>query len=295
MISVIICSTSKEYLEQVQQSIRTTIGVDYELLFYDNKTENKGICEVYNFLATQARYPYLCFVHEDIMFNTLNWGQVITDIFKDEKVGLIGVAGSKYKSQYFSGWYNGNIEFDCEFIIHQDRVTDNKETIYLNPEPGKTIQEVVCIDGVFICTTKEIWEKVKFNEKDLKGFHFYDIDFSARIFALSKIIVTYGIEIIHLTHGGDFGDRWLVEAIKWHQLNKSLLPLKLKEDNQTVADKKVIISWLDWLKNQNISLRNRILWVYLQKLHLNPGLYYSIIKFLLYKPLGLKYLHRLVK
>lgn len=295
MISVIICSTSQRYLQQVQNSIRTTIGIGYEILFYDNSKVNKGICEVYNLLAEKARYPYLCFLHEDILFNTNNWGLVIERIFKDETVGLIGVAGSKYKSQYFSGWYTGNIEFDCEYIIHQDRITGKKEKVFLNDDPGKILHEVVCIDGVFICARKHVWEKIKFNERDLKGFHFYDIDFSTRVSSFSKIVVTYEIEMVHLTQGGDFGDKWVVEAIKWHQQNKNLLPISVIETKQINADKKVINAWLDWLKNQKISFRNRMLWVFLQKLYLSPSLYYSIIKFLVYKPFGLKYLHRLVK
>lgn len=295
MISIIICSVSEHYLQQVQNSIRTTIGIDYEVLFYDNSKANKGICEVYNLLAEKARYPYVCFLHEDILFNTNNWGQVIERIFQDETIGLIGVAGSKFKSQYFSGWYNGNMEFDCENIIHEDRGTGENEKIYLNSDPGKMIQEVVCIDGVFICAKKSVWEKTKFNERELKGFHFYDIDFSTRISYFSKIVVTYEIEMIHLTQGGDFGNKWLVEAIKWHQQNKNLLPVSLKIANQAEADKKVIIAWLDWLKNQKISFRNRMRWVYLQKLYLFPALYYSIVKFFVYKPFGLKYLHRILK
>lgn len=295
MISVIICSTSQEYLNQVQNSIRTTIGVEHEILFYDNSRDNKGICEVYNLLAVQAKYDYLCFVHEDVIFNTHNWGLVIKKLFTDENAGLIGVAGSKYKSWYFSGWYTGNLKFDCEYIIHQDRITEKNEKVYLNNDPQKMLQEVVSIDGVFICAQKAVWEKTKFNETDLKGFHFYDIDFSTRASAFSKIVVTYEIEMIHITHGGDFGDKWVVEAIKWHRQNKDKLPVSINILNYAGIDKTVIKWWLDWLKIHQVSFSNRLRWVYLQKLYLFPGLYYSIIKFFIYKPFRLKYLHRLVK
>lgn len=295
MISIIICSTSKIFLHQVQKSIDSTIGVDYEVLFHDNSVEKKGICEVYNMLAAKASFSYLCFVHEDIIFNTQNWGLGIAEFFKDENIGVVGVAGCKYKSSFFSGWYSGIPELDCENIIHQDRLTGHHEKILLNNEPGTMKQEVVCIDGVFICTRKSIWEQIKFNEKDLKGFHFYDIDFSLRAGAIKKIMVTYEIEIIHLTQGGDFGDNWVVESFNWHKKNKSKLPVSLNNLTVHGADKKVIKSWLDWLKNQNISWNNKVRWVYLQKLYLFPGVYYALLKFFVYKPLRLKYLHRLFK
>lgn len=295
MISVIICSTSQQYLKEVQNSIRTTIGVEHEILFYDNSRDNKGICEVYNHLAEQAKYDYLCFVHEDVIFNTPNWGLVIAKIFTNENAGLIGVAGSKYKSKHFSGWYTGNLKFDCEYIIHRDRTTGENEKVYLNSEPKKMLHEVVSIDGVFICAQKAVWERTRFNESDLKGFHFYDIDFSTRASVFSKIFVTYEIEMIHITHGGDFGNKWVEEAIKWHLQNNDKLPVSLDLLNYSGIDRTVIKWWLDWLKIHKVSFSNRVRWVCLQKLYLFPGLYYSIIKFFIYKPFRLKYLHRLVK
>jgi len=296
MISVIICSVSPSFLVQVQNNIRKTIGVKYEVLFYNNSIDPRGICEVYNLLAEKAKYPFLCFVHEDVLFNTANWGQVIIDLFKNPEVGVIGVAGSKYKSKYYSGWYTGVKEFDCENIIHEDRSSEVRNLINLNPDRTKKKQEVVCVDGVLMCIRKNVWKKILFNEKELKGFHFYDIDFSLRAAALYKVLVTYEIEMIHLTYGGDFGNIWLEEAIKWHRKSKLALPFtkKTRIDEHT-TDIRIINTWLDWLKNQNISFANKIQWVYLQRLYRLPKLYYSIVKFFLYKPFKLKYLHRLVK
>ena len=76
MISVLICSADNSLLNQVKANIEQTIGVEHEILFFDN-LEKKGICEVYNSLAAQAKFSYLCFVHEDILFQTLNWGLLL--------------------------------------------------------------------------------------------------------------------------------------------------------------------------------------------------------------------------
>ena len=54
------------------------------------------------------------------------------------------------------------------------------ESICLQPNRENVLEEVVCLDGVFICSRKEVWQQSKFNDADLKGFHFYDIDFSLK-------------------------------------------------------------------------------------------------------------------
>ena len=59
--------------------------------------EKKGICEVYNSLAALAKvFIFRCFVHEDILFQTLDWGLSVEDIFsQNPAMGVVGVAGSK--------------------------------------------------------------------------------------------------------------------------------------------------------------------------------------------------------
>src|SRR5688500_17425788 len=98
MISVLICSINPEFLNRVTANIHRTIGVPFEIISYDNRNVKKGICEVYNILAEKACYPYLCFAHEYIILTTENWGEKIANIFsRREDIGVIGVAGSKYK------------------------------------------------------------------------------------------------------------------------------------------------------------------------------------------------------
>lgn len=291
MISVLICSIDPDLLLTVQENIRKTIGVPYEILFLDNRNYKKGICKVYNELAEKAKFPYLCFIHEDVLLTTDDWGKKIEDIFKnEEKVGLIGIAGSKYKSAYFSGWYTGAMELDCANYIHQYKT--EAEHVFLSPDKTKIMEEVVCIDGVFMCCRKEVWQKFFFDEIFLKGFHFYDIDFSLRVAYSYKVVVTYDVEIIHITSGGDYSNNWVQNAISYHERMKHNLPFCKIRLNKKVVDKKVIISTLDHLKYYKISFGNKIKWIFLQKLFLYPKFYYSIIKFFLYQPLGLKKIHK---
>ena len=293
MISVIVCSIKPDLLELLKINISKSIGVQYELLVYDNRNDRKGLCAVYNQLGKRAKYNVLCFIHEDILFDTPEWGSLILSTLNDNDVGVLGVAGSKYKSALCSGWYTGNKNFDCANVLH--RFSDHDEKIYLSPSGNSIVEEVVCIDGVFIACKKEVWEATLFDETNLKGFHFYDLDFSIRASQNFKVAVTYQIDIAHITFGGDFGNNWITTAMLYHQQYRHHLPVtKLhKASKQNEID--IAKTTLDVLKNQKISWRNKMQWINVQKLHNYPSLYYSILKFLLYNPLKLNRVHKLFK
>jgi hypothetical protein len=291
MISIIVCSINPVLLLQLQENIISTVGVEYEILAWDNNKDNKGICEVYNSMAKKARFEYLCFIHEDILFQTPNWGHKLHSIFKsDPSVGAIGLAGNKYKSAFFSGWYTGIPDLDCSNIVH---VSGNHQNhILLNPDPTATLAKVVCLDGVFICCRKKIWQKTFFDEMNLRGFHFYDIDFSVKVASISTVIVTYEILVEHITSGGDFGNNWVRTAIQYHLRNPGKLPLSVIPMNNCNYDSKIIKTWFDVLKNYKIAFGLKCKWIAKQKLFFKPGYYYSMLKFFLYRPLRLKYIHR---
>lgn len=290
MISVLICSVKPELLKKVQENINDSIGVPFEILHFDNRVSNFGICKVYNDLATKAKFPYLCFLHEDVIFKTNNWGRkLISEFHEDADIGLIGIAGSKYKSDYFSGWYSGVKELDCGNYFHQ--YPSGSEHVFLSPTDTKNSEEVICIDGVMMCCKREAWQQNLFDEELLKGFHFYDIDFSLRVAHQYKVMVTFDIDLIHITTGGDYSNNWVETAILFHEKKKGKLPYSKINLNRPAINKRIITTTMDHLKNYKISFRNKKRWIMLQKLYLNPLFYYPILKFMLYKPLGLKKIH----
>lgn len=293
MISVIVCSIKPHLLEQLKININKSIGVDYELMVYDNRKDRKGLCAVYNQLAKRANHSILCFVHEDVVFDTQDWGKFLLNTITENNIGVLGVAGSKYKSALCSGWYTGNKDFDCATILH--RFPDHDEKIYLSPSEKNIVEEVVCVDGVFIACKKEVWKQTLFDEENLKGFHFYDLDFSLRAAQSFKVAITYQIDIAHLTFGGDFGDNWITTAMFYHKQNKHLLPSTKLVNASQKNELDIAKTTLDVLKNQKIFWGNKIKWIQFQKLHAYPSLYYSILKFLLYSPLKLNLVHKLFK
>jgi hypothetical protein len=294
MLSLIVCSVNPNYLSQLKASVAATIGVEHEWLVWDNRQENQGLCYVYNQLAEQVRFPLMVFLHEDLIFQTGDWGKILIDRFgNNASVGLIGVAGGRYKSALYSGWYTGLPASDYYHIMHRN----GKEEFMLSYPAvwEKTFEEVVNIDGVFMACRREAWQCHRFDEDLLKGFHFYDIDFSLRVAKYYTVEVTNQIEMVHLTKGGDYGEVWVQQAFLYHHARKATLPQFTGKINQADADHSVALYWLDWLKNFNIRWSSKWKWITRQRLYTHPSLWYGIVKFLVYKPLRLRAVHHFFK
>ncbi|MDO9375072.1 MAG: glycosyltransferase [Ferruginibacter sp.] len=272
MISVIICSINKKLCEQVLSNINETIGTAWEAIVKDNMLEKKSITQVYNEAAQAARYDICCFVHEDVLFKTKDWGKKLIREFElDDQLGLIGIGGSKYKSELPSGWFTGIRELDCCNIEHQDK-TGKQTQIYLNPDPAKQLQEVAVIDGVFMCCPKNVWEKIQFDEQMLTGFHLYDIDFSFKVAQQYKVAVTFRIDMVHFTEGGNYGDEWIKYTLTWHEKMKHQLPFRTTDTkSETRKFNKIIVrNWLIRLKHENIHLLNKLSWLYFTTVYKLP-------------------------
>ena len=96
MISIVICSINEDFLKEVSANISSTIGeLAYEIIAINNKVEQLSIFEAYNKGADKSQYHHLIFLHEDILFKTQNWGEIIIEKFKDEQLGLLGIVGTK--------------------------------------------------------------------------------------------------------------------------------------------------------------------------------------------------------
>ena len=263
MVSVIICSINKTLARQVETNIDETIGVPWELILIDNTQSNKGITSVYNEGASRARYDILCFVHEDVLFRTGNWGRIIQQYFdSDAKLGLVGVAGANYKAKAWSGWWTGIPSIDyCN--IYSGKTFETADRVYLNPDPTIKFHPAVVVDGVFLCARKQAWEKNKFNETLIDGFHFYDIDFSFNIARDHKVAVTLEIDILHFKIGGDYGDDWMQFAIPWHRKFRNELPKSTNGSGiQRNAERTIYKHWLMRLKGEKISFGNRLRWIF---------------------------------
>lgn len=218
MISIIISSHRPEIHGEIEENIKKTIGLNFEIIFIDNKNKY-SLSEAYNLGASRAKYEYLCFVHNDIIFKTKDWGNTMVDIMeRDSSVGLIGVAGTKFLSRFSLGWHCPffSDKFLVGRVIQMDMPGDDYH-LHNYSIKQNDVEEVVSIDGIFMFTKKVVWEKVNFDQNALKGFHGYDIDFSISTIIIGgcKVVVSkYPI----LQHSS-FGDN----RKEWFDSNKLVL------------------------------------------------------------------------
>jgi len=200
MISVIICSVNPKLLEQIKLNISSTIGVEHEFVVYDNRIDKCGINKVYNLCARRSKYDYCCFVHEDVIFDTDNWGKILIDFYqKNSLAGVTGFAGSKIALRNFISWRTNTI-FDRYNYYECLTGAETYKHIAFNPDK-ELFSRVVVLDGFFLFVKKSIVFEKPFDENTFKGFHMYDADFSLSISEKYRNYVNHNIKAKHLSKG----------------------------------------------------------------------------------------------
>jgi len=165
------------------ESVKETIGVEFESILFDNRETRWGLCRVYNHCAEKAGYRFLCFIHEDTLLRTNGWGKILIDFMESTtNCGVIGFAGGTIAERNFFSWGGFNRNGRCRIYDPQGDGKDagTAEGLvlhYCNPD-NERFSKVIAVDGAFLFVGYEVWRQNKFDEKDFQGYHFYDADFS---------------------------------------------------------------------------------------------------------------------
>lgn len=228
MLSIIICSISDERLEALKRNIESTVGIEYEIISIDNKVNQWPIAKAYNYGAQSAKYPYLFFVHEDVMFHSIGWGEFIINKLAEPDCGVIGFAGSKVKLRAYSGW-GQNYNWVCSYLYQRANGVSFFDVH--NAFLDIPFQEVVVLDGLGMFVRKDVWARYPFDEIALTGFHCYDIDFSLQIAASRKfrnyVCSTNEVLIEHFSLG-NINISWFEDTIRLHKLKwNQILPIQV--------------------------------------------------------------------
>ncbi|WP_277110325.1 glycosyltransferase [Chryseobacterium taklimakanense] len=222
MISVVISSYQPKYFTALEKNIAETVGIPYEIIKIDNPGL-MGICEAYNKGAEKAKFENLLFLHEDVSFETLNWGEKLLAIIEKPETGVVGVAGSSYVPNCPYAWWDLPL-LDYRHM-NQFRGNEKIKEFRLKEE-----RQVSSLDGVFLSCRKTIWNKNKFNEK-IKGFHGYDIDFSVRVANNYTNVVCNSLVINHYSTGKT--DRaWFAALIRQRPLFHAPERQKINKKNE---------------------------------------------------------------
>lgn len=230
MISVIICSRNKNIDNSLKHNIANSIGIDYELVVIDNSNNKYSIFSAYNEGVRRAQYSILCFMHEDILFHSSNWGEHVSKILVKKENGLIGVIGGRYLADYPSTW--------CSTVYTNGKIlqgTRDNDNHYHYTEDVRNFdfedtKEVCAVDGLWFCIKKELFDNISFDEKRYYKWHAYDIDICMQIYQLGyKLLVTNKIIIEHKSYGNTSKEFYL-SLINFYFKWKKSLPISVGLD-----------------------------------------------------------------
>jgi hypothetical protein len=204
--------------------------------------ENEGkysLPEAYNMILEQATNDIVVLCHDDIYFDSKNWGSKILKHFKrSPEYGILGLAGSTQLPESAKWWEDFSKMKGIVNHEHEGKKWESKYSASL----GNQIEDVVLVDGLFIVLNKKNIKQT-FNE-EIKGFHFYDVDFSFRNFIEDvKIGVIYDVRVTHKSIG-QTNEQWEQNRIKFAEKHKDLLPVKIKRKLTLESPIKVLLSSL---------------------------------------------------
>ena len=204
--------------------------------------ENEGkysLPEAYNTILEQATNDIVILCHDDIYFDSKNWGSKILKHFKrNPNYGILGLAGSTQLPSSAKWWEDFS---KMKGIVNHEHGGKKWESKY-SASLGNQLDDVVLVDGLFIVLNKKNIKQT-FNE-EIKGFHFYDVDFSFRNFIEDvKIGVMYDVRVTHKSIG-ETNEQWEQNRIVFAEKHKDILPVKIKRNLTLDSPIKVLLSSL---------------------------------------------------
>jgi glycosyltransferase involved in cell wall biosynthesis len=204
--------------------------------------ENNGqfsLTEVYNKILNDSKNNIVILCHDDIYFDSKNWGQKILNHFKrNPDYGVLGLAGSTQLPSSAKWWEDFS---KMRGIVNHEHGGKKWESKY-SSSLGNQIDDTVLVDGLFIVINKNNIKQT-FNE-EIKGFHFYDVDFSFRNFIADvKIGVMYDVRVTHKSIG-ETNEQWEKNREVFAEKYKDILPVKTKRNLTLESPLKVLLSCL---------------------------------------------------
>ncbi len=247
---------------------------------------NKGdrsLTECYNEILKKAKYNHVVFCHDDLTIETKQWGTKLLKQFeRNPEYGIIGVAGTKYMASSGKWWEQSKKMYGRVAHTHEGKTWLSS---YSN-DLGHNLEDVVIVDGVFFAVDKSLLFTT-FDE-EVKGFHFYDINFCFDNFIRGvKIGVSTMIRVNHKSIGMT-NESWELNREIFASKFKTHLPCELKEQFintklKVLTNENCFNENLKYFSNENLDV------TIISETKLNPNLKKFALKtFDLKEPTGYK-------
>lgn len=238
MISIVYC-TRESKPEHAEHLKKVCGNPKVEIIEYINKGE--GLTKFYQKALDEAKNDIIVFCHDDILLETKQIAKKITKLFDtNPEYGIIGVAGTKYLAD------NGRWWQDPKQMYGKVKHTHNGKSWLssYSGDLGNELTEVAIVDGVFFTVHRKRL-KEGFNP-DVKGFHFYDVDFCFRNYIEGvKIGVHTNIRVNHMSIG-ETNEEWEENRKVFAERYKDNLPVKIKRDFNGKEKLKVLIGCINF-------------------------------------------------
>jgi len=221
------------------EMLEKTSGVSKpEVIPFENNGEY-SLTEVYNKILDQSSNDIIVLMHDDVYFDSKNWAQKILNHFKrSQDYGILGLAGTTNMPKSGRWWEDFS---KMKGIVNHEHGGKKWESKY-SQSKGNQLDDVVLVDGLFIVVNKNNIKK-RFNE-EIKGFHFYDVDFSFRNFIEGvKIGVMYDVRVTHKSIG-QTNEQWEKNREVFAKKYEEILPVKVKRNLTINSPIKVLLSCL---------------------------------------------------
>jgi len=241
MISVVYCT--RESNQKHRDHIIKTSGLHKNIEVVEIINNGESLTSAFNRGYKQSKYDIVVFCHDDILIETKQWGKRLKKHFDNgENYGIIGVAGSKYMPLSGKWWENPKSMYGKVKHTHNGKSWLSEYSSDLNDG----IESVINVDGLFFAVDKnKITDNTNPFDEDVKGFHFYDVDFCFKNFLSNvKIGVITNIRINHMSIGIT-NEEWEKNRINFVEKYKESLPQKIR-DNFNNRKIKVLIGCLNF-------------------------------------------------
>ena len=206
--------------EKYTDYLKKTCGIKNVEVIQKVNNGEKSLSQVYNEIIDESTNDIIIFCHDDLEFDTSNWGKRIIKHFEKSDFGILGVAGTTEIPKSGMWWEDKRKMIGIVNHKHEGKKWESK----YSKSWGDDISESCIVDGLFIAINKTKI-KERFDE-GVEGFHFYDVYFSVKNFLGGvKIGVIFNVRLTHLSIG-QTNESWEEKRQVFSTEYEDKLPLK---------------------------------------------------------------------
>ena len=211
MISIVSVYDNEKVLNDYLLRGLNKQTVDFELIKIDNtKGIFKSAADGLNYGGKKAKGEYIIFIHQDVYLMSADWlKKAVSFLNKIPNLGIAGIAGMRpSKVNGISGFGECVLENRIGYAYQ-----DFKGEQGLATEDFAQPVKVRTLDEQLLIIPKDIFKKIKFDEKVCAGWHLYGVDYSLSVKKSGLIPYVLPLPVCHRS-GGELNGEYFVSLKK---------------------------------------------------------------------------------